>query len=292
MKLLLQAKSLDIIIVQTYVLSVSTLLLTSGQGMLASLFLVILVPGYVLTVAVFPTDDRIDWFERLALSLGLSIAVVPLLGLILSFTPIGIGFESTVVSILAFSTAVGILAYIRRMQVLTLGRRSSPSPLKIPKWRDFSGQEKALAAGLSIAVVLSSIVLITALLTSTPEERITEFGILGPGGELGGYPTSLNVSEVGSLIIFVRNHEAQTVNYAIRVDLIHLEELANGTREIDRTSVALFNLTLLDGGEWVRSYNFSISAPGLWKIEFLLFRDGDMVRVYRNLNIFVRVENV
>lgn len=280
---------MDILVAEIYVLSVAAVLLITGGGMLIALLFVILVPGYVLVATIFPTNDRIDWFERLALSIGLSIAVVPTLGLILSFTPVGIGFESTLVSILAFSVVFGILAYIRRIQMLTRSRGLPVSRLKLPRWRDFSGQEKALAAGLSIAVALSTIVVITALSNSSPVERFTEFGLLGPGGELTGFPTRLNVSEEGTLIIFVRNHESETVNYTVQVYLIELVELTNGTSEINRTSINLFNLTLFDGREWVRTYTFSIGAPGPWEVEFLLFRDGDMVRVYRSLNIFVRV---
>lgn len=251
----------------------------------------VLVPGYVLVAAIFPTNDRIDWFERLALSVGLSIAVVPLLGLILSFTPIGIGFESTLLSILAFSVTMGVLAYVRRMQTLTRRRGSALSLWKFPRWRDFTSQEKALAAGLLIAVTLSAVVMVTAVSNPAPEERFTEFGLLGADGELAGYPTSLNVSEVGNLIIFVRNHESQTVNYTILVELIELVELGNGTGEVNRTTIDSFDLTLFDGGEWVRSYTFSIGAPGPWKMEFLLFRDEDMDRVYRQLNIIVQVTN-
>ncbi len=44
-------------------------------------------------------DDTIDGIERLTLSVGLSIAIVPLIGLILNFTPFGIRFESVFVSL-------------------------------------------------------------------------------------------------------------------------------------------------------------------------------------------------
>ena len=283
-------KSLDLIVLQIYVLLVSLVLLIRGQGTFVSVLLVILVPGYVSVAAMFPANDRIDTWERVALSVGLSIVIVPLLGLVLGLTPVGIGFESTVVSILGFSTAVGILAYLRRMQVLTQERGSPSSPLNLPRWRDFSGQEKALAGGLSIAAILSVIVLITAASNPAPQVGFTEFGILGPDGELGGYPTSLNVSEFGRIMIFVINHEFQIVNYTLKIDLIELEE-TNGTNELNRTVAGLFNLTLSDGEEWIRPYTFSIDAPGLWKIEFLLFRDGDTDRVYRNLNLFIEVGN-
>ncbi|MDH4300312.1 MAG: DUF1616 domain-containing protein, partial [Dehalococcoidia bacterium] len=47
-------------------------------------------PGYTLMAALFPKKDRLGGVERVALSFGLSIAVVPLVGLILNYTPWGI----------------------------------------------------------------------------------------------------------------------------------------------------------------------------------------------------------
>lgn len=44
-------------------------------------------------------EDTIDGIERLALSVGLSIAIVPLVGLILNYTPFGIRIESIFVSL-------------------------------------------------------------------------------------------------------------------------------------------------------------------------------------------------
>ena len=44
------------------------------------LLMVLFVPGYALIAALFPRKDDLDGIERLALSFGLSIAVVPLIG--------------------------------------------------------------------------------------------------------------------------------------------------------------------------------------------------------------------
>src|SRR5665648_1005599 len=54
------------------------------------LFMVLFLPGYSLIAALFPAKDDLDGIERFALSVGLSIAVVPLMGLALNFTPFGI----------------------------------------------------------------------------------------------------------------------------------------------------------------------------------------------------------
>ena len=47
-------------------------------------------PGYALAAALFTKGRGMDAVERVALSFGLSIAVVPLIGLILKYTPWGI----------------------------------------------------------------------------------------------------------------------------------------------------------------------------------------------------------
>ena len=43
-------------------------------------------PGYALMAALFPKREGMYGVERIALSFGLSIAVVPLIGLILNYT--------------------------------------------------------------------------------------------------------------------------------------------------------------------------------------------------------------
>jgi len=131
--------------------------------------------------------------------------------------------------------------------------------------------------------------------TPRPGERFTEFYILGPGGNASGYPTRLNVSEPGSVILGVVNHEAARVNYTVRVDLVGVRIVTNATSgfnetvEVNRTALAWFNVTLADGANWTQPYTFTIGAAGLWKVQFLLFRDGDFSVAYRTLHLFVRV---
>ena len=56
-------------------------------------------PGYTLIAALFPKKDSLNGIERLALSFGLSIVVVPLIGLILNYTPWGISLYPILVSL-------------------------------------------------------------------------------------------------------------------------------------------------------------------------------------------------
>jgi uncharacterized membrane protein len=65
--------------------------------------MVLFLPGYALIAALFPGKDDLDGIERLALSLGLSIAVVPLIGLGLNYTPWGIRLIPILVSLSVFT---------------------------------------------------------------------------------------------------------------------------------------------------------------------------------------------
>jgi uncharacterized membrane protein len=52
--------------------------------------LMLFLPGYALIATLFPRKGDLDGIERIALSFGLSIAITPLLGLGLNYTPFGI----------------------------------------------------------------------------------------------------------------------------------------------------------------------------------------------------------
>src|SRR5687768_6735520 len=62
-------------------LAIAGLLVAAAPGALRvpiGLLAVVLVPGYSLVAALFPNDEQIDLLERLALSLGLSYALIAL----------------------------------------------------------------------------------------------------------------------------------------------------------------------------------------------------------------------
>src|SRR5207249_11152276 len=129
--------------------------------------------------------------------------------------------------------------------------------------------------------------------TPRPEEPFTEFYILGPSGSASGYPTNLNVSQTGSITLAIANHEHSGVSYSVRIDLVGVQLFRNATSgynetvEVNRTTWFTFTVTLANGQNWTEPYSFSIDYPGLWKVQFLLFRDGDFASSYRELHLYV-----
>jgi uncharacterized membrane protein len=92
---------------------------------LGSIF-VLWLPGYAFIKALFPTENSaktsekgLDMVERIALSLGMSLALVPLVGLLLNYTPWGIRLAPIVLSLLALTIVFATAALIREYNAET-----------------------------------------------------------------------------------------------------------------------------------------------------------------------------
>ena len=84
---------------------------------------VLWLPGYAFIKALFPVHvpikmptENLDTVERIALSLGMSLALVPIVGLLLNYTPWGIRLTPIVTSLLALTLVFATAAIIREHQ--------------------------------------------------------------------------------------------------------------------------------------------------------------------------------
>ncbi len=75
---------------------------------------VLFLPGYVTIEALYPLERELSSLERLALSIGLSLAIVPLIGLVLNYTPWGIRLEPILWSMSIYILLVSIGAAYRK----------------------------------------------------------------------------------------------------------------------------------------------------------------------------------
>ena len=80
--------------------------------------LVLFLSGYSLIATLFPRKDDLDAIERIALSFGLSIAITPLLGLALNYTPFGIRLSPILIVLSIFTISPALGAYVRRSMIL------------------------------------------------------------------------------------------------------------------------------------------------------------------------------
>jgi len=79
--------------------------------------LVLYIPGYCLVEALYPSKGELDDIEKIALSIGLSLAISPLILLVLNFTPWGIRLTPFLVSLIAVTLFLAIVAVFRKFNV-------------------------------------------------------------------------------------------------------------------------------------------------------------------------------
>ena len=84
---------------------------------------VLWLPGYTFIKALFPAEpngekskESLDYIERIALSLGMSLALVPIIGLLLNYSPWGIRLTPIVLSLLFLTLVFATVALMREYQ--------------------------------------------------------------------------------------------------------------------------------------------------------------------------------
>jgi hypothetical protein len=79
--------------------------------------LVAFLPGYCLTETLFPRGVTLDIIERFTFSIALSFAITALVGLFLSFTPIGLTLATALPALGSLVIVLATLALIRKHKV-------------------------------------------------------------------------------------------------------------------------------------------------------------------------------
>ena len=283
---------LDLLLVAGLVLLTDIFVLTAWLNetflrTVLGLPLVLFLPGYALIAALFPAKFDLDGIERVALSFGLSIAVVPLIGLGLNYTSWGIGLVPVLISISVFTLLMCGLAYFRREQLSPEERfevpfREGAEALraevveKPESWTD-----KILTIILILSILASVGTLVYVIVSPKEGEHFTEFYILGPEGMASNYPTEYVLGEDGTVIVGIVNHEYRTVNYAMDVRLEN--------RSLDLPENMKY-VNLVHNETWEDTLEITPPFEGTdMKLEFLLFNESEKEVPYRELHLWINV---
>lgn len=258
-------------------------------------------PGYTLIAALFPKKQSLGGIERIALSFGLSIAVVPLIGLILNYTPWGIRLYPILISLTVFILAMSGVAWYRRRSLTEDERFKVSFEIGSPFWRGQSVVDRVLSVVLVLAIVGAIGTLGYVIATPKVGERFTEFYILGLQGKAEAYPTNLKLGEKGKIILGIVNHEQEEMNYQVKVIVDGTEEgvkiwLEDENKESTPIANNTINIEALANEEkWERNLLFEPLQKGeRQKLEFLLFspklRESHHIRSQLGSGNFVNIE--
>lgn len=250
-----------------------------------------------------PTSG-IDGLERVVLSFGSSIALVPLVGLVLNFTPWGIRLVPIFLSLAGLTLGLTALAAIRR-------RRLPPSQqFRVPT--GWIGQLRAellepdgrVDLALNVVLVVSVLLALSsvgyAVAGPTQGEAFTEFSLLTEN-ETGAlvadeYPTNFTAGESQSLVVSVTNQEHEPVQYTVVVELQRVT-VRNGSVVVQAANrLHRFTPWVQVGETWRRHHQITPSMTGdRLRLEYRLYRGAPPIKStaepYRSLHLWVSVGN-
>jgi uncharacterized membrane protein len=269
---------------------------------------ILFIPGYVLVSALFPFKNQgesISCIERIGLSLGISVAIVPLIGLALNFSPWGIRLQPLLLLLIFFIFSVGLIAFYRWSHTIPEERFSFTFNISPPKSE--SRINEVLSLILVAVIVISIILLAYVLVVPTVGEKFTEFYILGPNGKADQYPQNLSIGQNASVILGIANHEYRTINYIVEIWLVNQTNYYNSstgrnetmvhhmwfldiiTVELNHTPV---NIDTPNNPQWEHNYSFSIDQKGNFKLVFLLFTSSSNYQYGRNVDFVEMADQI
>ena len=272
---------------------------------------VLFLPGYAFIAALFPERDRsittdpdtepdgdneeppergplprdgIDGIERTALSFGLSIAISPLIGLILNFTPLGIRLVPVTLSISAFTLLMAGVAARRRWRLPTEERfRVTYREWYAGLHRELLQPETQVDKVLNVILVVSLLLAVSsvayAVMIPKQGESFTEFYLLteNESGDLvaDGYPQNFTRGGNQSVIVGINNHEHQSMNYSVIVELQRVQFANNSTQVLEEETLDRFSPSVESNKTWRQRHDIEPTLTGdQLRLVYLLYQ-GD-----------------
>lgn len=266
------------------VLDVSLPLLRIAFG----LPLLFLLPGYVLVTTLFPRDDRdraagarpgdgrlaLTFGERLATAFGMSVAMIPILGVLMGV--VGMAFtRGTVVGVLSGTTLLGVVtADIARNRTPRDERFTVPT-MRLPFDRRADGGRTQRLRTVTTLILAASVVLALgtfgyALAVPQQGEQYTDFYVLQGDSDQYAETVMENASNEQRLVI--QNREGGLEYYSIIITEQSFDRSGDiiEERELYRSSTWVF-----DGERYSRNVSVEPTVDGnRSRIMYYLYR-GD-----------------
>jgi len=263
MKIQVKDELLLIAIVTLLTVAAVSLMPPNPVRVISGFLLMLFFPGYTFIAALFPKKNQLSAVERLAFSLGFSIAIVALIGLMLNYSPIGVRLYTVLFPTAVFVLGASAFAYFRRRRLPEAERFYVTWTINFTSWRQQKRFDRILTVVLIGTIAMALGTYIYAIAFPPVGERFTEFYVLGAEDKAADYPTQLAAGQPASVKIGIINREHETASYHIEVTIDGIP--ASTTDQV----------TLAHDEKWEQTVTFIPDKAGdHQKVEFILFKDG------------------
>ena len=246
---------------------------------------VLFIPGYTFLTVLFPKRNDLDGVTRAALSIGLSIVILPILALIINALPWGIRPWPMVISLSIWVLSFCGIGLWRRRSLVLHDQAYLPPEIHLmglrQALRPISMQQAGTIISMAVGVFAIAMMIFGFL---KPAGDSTEFYVLGESGLGENYPHQVSVGDDVSVNLGLVNHMKQKQDY--RVEVWVLDSIGSEHR-ILAAQEGPFTLLPAEKREWVVHWRMP-NAGQNQRVLFLLFA-GDKPEPYRQLHLWLNV---
>ena len=296
----------DIVVVVASTLAIDVLLgavlpASTPLRLLVGVPLLFVLPGYAFVAALFPArasqvdvlgdstirrfvnrlhQRGIDGVERVALSVGIGLVILPVVGLVLSVLPGGLSTTSVVSALSGFVFVTAVVAVIRRARLpaerrftVSLRRGAAAATGALV---GATTAETAVNVTLAASVVVAAVALGYSVAAPQPTGQYSDLSVFteSDDGELvtAGYPETLG-GDASPLVLRVENHEGTAQRYTV---VAQLQRVSDDGTVTERRQLTTFERTLGAGEQWTVRHRPDPSMTGTdLRLTYLLYR-GDL----------------
>jgi uncharacterized membrane protein len=247
------------------------------------LTLVLFLQGYAVVAALFPAQpaDSEEWVaRRVALPFGVSLALLPLLGL--AFNTVSLPYTPpSVLGVTGAITLVGLLVAGRRRVNLPADKQGQSA---LSAW--LGGLDRSLFRGPTadllvnaltvVAVVTAMAGLVFAVVAPAPSPSYARFSVLteNASGELvaSGYPTNFTGGEGQDVVVEIENQGQTDQQYTVVAQLQRFDAAEDTVTE--RSRLSTLNQTVGSGETWNGPLTVTPEMTGQrMRLAFLLYEE-------------------
>ncbi len=217
---------------------------------LLGLVLVFVLPGYAFTAAAWPSLGR--WPEKVAFTLGSSIALAVIAGLVLNLMPCGLERQTWAVSLAAFTIIASVVGLVQREHLGVLPKRPE---LRLPA-------VPLLLFALALLVAVAAVgISRQGAIQADNQSKFTQLWMIPATGK-------------GKLLVAIANREGSAQRYRVVL-------------RAGRRPLTVFRRIRLDSGDrWERRVRLPQDLPSHTRVEADLYRIKDPNVVYRHVTFW------
>ena len=250
-----------------------------GLAAAIGLAIVFLLPGYSLTVTIFPRKSDCSGKGRLVYTTILSIILAAIAAIILTYTPRGLNADSLAFLISILALGLTIAAYLRwsalpkrRRHILAIGGR--PRTLKRRRVQ-LTPSVTLMFLGLIVIAAVSAIGFVAN--HNSDKEGMADLIIIKPEGISADTVVDIVAGAPEAITAKIKNQENRPVNYTL--------ELA-----LNKSTLFSKEISLDPNQSWQGPASYAVNESGnLKKLEIFLYKETDFAKPYREAYLMLNV---